>query len=345
MSSISEDLLKDIAGLTIDDINSKIEEDKKNIDEKTKEDKEKKDENTKQINLDLDSMFEEKELEVLGNSREPEDSSVEDIRDIVSENPRSLRASLISNEEVSKAEEEANLARDLSKGFEKFIKKSGAWGYNAKGEFSRKAAMALLSTKHGMYSSIPIACNGARCPYRAQCELFIFGGDALVPVGDKCPMETAYIEKKYSDYNDMFDLDDSSAVDQSLVEEIINLDVMLRRVKMLMSINNNGDMVEESFCQVDQEGVEHTKKEVVRYFDVYHKTLDHRNKMYDLMMSTRKSKKNDGESVATITTIMDGIKNGIIVEKRPDNILKDGSVIIELEENEDEKVEDVESTK
>lgn len=321
------------AGMSIDDLNDIVADD--NDDDAIKKEAEEKE------NEELNELYDDGELDFLNNSEtieynEDYDDHMEDIMEEaqlnvedldVGKKVNNIRSSLIDSDEVAEAEEKARDTRILCKGFEKFVKKSGAWGYDKRGEYAKRAAMAIISTKHGMYASVPIQCGGASCPFKDTCELYCFGGEELVPVKQKCPIETSFIEKKYSLYDDTFDLEDANAVDNALVEEIITLDVMIRRSKILMNINNNGDMVEEAFCQVDQNGIEHTKKEVVQYLNVYHKNIDQRNKLYDLMMSTRKSRKNDGEAVSTITTIMDNLDTKIIVPTRPDNILEDGTVI------------------
>ena len=40
------------------------------------------------------------------------------------------------------------------------------WGHSIVADEGKKAAMAMLSTKNGLYAKIPLVCKGEGCPYK-----------------------------------------------------------------------------------------------------------------------------------------------------------------------------------
>ena len=55
--------------------------------------------------------------------------------------------------------------------------------------------MTMLSTKTGMYASIPLVCKGGYCPYQETCTLREYN---LCKIGEPCPKECAMIEVYYA---------------------------------------------------------------------------------------------------------------------------------------------------
>ena len=178
------------------------------------------------------------------------------------------------------------------------------WGYSETGIEAKKAAMAMLSTKNGMYAKIPLVCKADDCPYKNSCSLLPFN---LAPVGEPCPSETAQIELFYAGYDKDFDLDNSSFVDRNLVLSLINYDIMLERIKANLQ-NEDGMTVQEIFAGVSEQGEEFTKPEISKYLEAYERVEKKRNDIYALMLATRKDKKNEkGSGEKSITDIINSV--------------------------------------
>ena len=109
---------------------------------------------------------------------------------------------------------------------------SNIWGHSTLGVEAKKAAMSMLSTKNGMYARIPLICKADNCPYADRCLLLKYG---LTPKGEPCTKETAAIELRYKPYDEDFGLDNASFTDRNLVSELINYDIMLDRLRTLLS--------------------------------------------------------------------------------------------------------------
>ena len=197
---------------------------------------------------------------------------------------------------------------------------SNVWGHSSLGLEAKKAAMTMLSTKHGMYARIPLVCKAEACPYSEQCLILKYD---LAPMGEPCPVETAEIEARYSGYSMDFDVEGSSFTDRTIVSEIINLDIMIERCKALMS--KEGVPVVDVVAGIDENGNVLMRPEVSKAVDAYEKFTRKRNELYQLMQATRKDKKVDTTEDLGIQTIIanaiDAEQNGgFIIDERPEHL-------------------------
>ena len=195
---------------------------------------------------------------------------------------------------------------------------SNIWGHSDLGIEAKRAAMSMLSTKNGMYARIPLICKEKNCPYAERCMLLKYN---LAPLGEPCPKETAEIELRYKAYNDDFNLDDASFTDKNLVSELINYDIMLDRLRTLLS--KEEVLVVDVVTGITEQGEEFTHPEVSKTWEAYERVEKKRNNIYDLMMATRKSNKEDKtKDDKTITQIVSEIMdaNDFIIDVRPENI-------------------------
>lgn len=211
------------------------------------------------------------------------------------------------------AEESRELASFNREQFEANLK--NMWGHSTLGLEAKRAAMAMLSTKTGMYAKIPITCKADMCPYAESCQLLAYD---LAPEGEYCPVETAEIELRYEAYSRDFDLDNASFTDKCLVNEIINADIMMERCKALMA--REGVPVIEVVAGISENGDEIVRPEVSKYWEAYERASRKRNEAYQLMKATRKDKKDDDGNKQSITKI---ISDAVIdpdflkIEERP----------------------------
>jgi hypothetical protein len=212
------------------------------------------------------------------------------------------------------AEESRELARQNREQFEANLQ--NMWGHSTLGLEAKRAAMAMLSTKTGMYAKIPITCKADTCPYAESCQLLAYG---LAPEGEYCPVETAEIELRYEAYSRDFDLDTASFTDKCLVNEIINADIMMERCKALMA--REGVPVIDVVAGVSENGDEFTRPEVSKHWEAYERASRKRNEAYSLMKATRKDKKEDDNNRLSITKIIsDAVVDPdfLVIEERPE---------------------------
>ena len=192
---------------------------------------------------------------------------------------------------VEDSEEEAR--KELEERTDQIIanmqKSNNVWGLTHKGKQGVKLAMAGLSMTNGMYSRVPLVCKGNECPYAAQCALLPYGE---VEEGGYCAWEIAQIEYRSRSYAKDIDYDSASFTDRNLMSELIMLDIMLERCKALLA--KDGTPVIDMAIGIDQDGNEVRQPAVSKAWEAYEKVSKKRDATYQLLMLTRKDKKNSG---------------------------------------------------
>lgn len=218
----------------------------------------------------------------------------------------------INNEIALQAKQEAIESR---KTFEKNI--ANVWGHSDVGLEAKKAAMAMLSTKTGLYAKIPITCKKETCPYASTCSLLPYD---LAPLGEKCPWETAMIETRYQAYRNDYNLDEASFTDNTIISEIINIDIMLERAKALMS--EEQVPITEVVAGMTESGEEFTRPEISKAYEIYERNLNKREKLLDMMLGTRRSRKGETENTSSINEILHSAihQTEFVIETKPDDI-------------------------
>lgn len=193
------------------------------------------------------------------------------------------------------------------------------WGYSPKGKVAKSAAMAMLSTKSGLYARIPITCKGAGCPYSETCELLKAG---LEPYGEKCAIETELIDRAFEGYKYDFGLDDNANyTDLNIIKNIITCDVMLERAQALMS--QEGSAISETYAGSNEKtGEDFYNKDISKALELYERHEKQRSRLYDMMLATRKAKaqaKQTNESSVN-DMMMAALNMEIEYEEKPDYI-------------------------
>lgn len=177
--------------------------------------------------------------------------------------------------------------------------------------------MAMLSTKTGLYAKVPITCKSDTCPYSNTCALLPYG---LAPFGEKCPWETALIETRYAGYMQDYDLDAASFTDSTIVSELINIDIMLERTKALISEEQTP--ITEVVAGMTESGEQFTRPEVSKAYEIYERNLNRKERLLEMMLGTRKSRKGQEDKTDSIQDILASALNDteFIIEEKPDNI-------------------------
>ena len=211
-------------------------------------------------------------------------------------------------------ETKAQEALELRKNFEANI--SNVWGHSSLGMEAKSAAMSMLSTKTGLYAKVPITCKADGCPYEKTCALLPYG---LAPLGEKCPWETALIETRYAGYMQDYDLDTASFTDSTIVSELINIDIMLERTKSLMSAEETP--ITDVVAGMTECGEQFTRPEISKAYEIYERNLNRKERLLDMMMGTRKSKKGDKEQNISVMDLLHGAidQTEFVIEEKPDD--------------------------
>lgn len=195
------------------------------------------------------------------------------------------------NEETNESLAEISDSERNMKRLEHDLKTSGnPWGLSPKALNAKNAMLRALAVKNGLYARVPIICKGEACPYSKSCQLLPYD---LAPEGEYCPVEIAQIDIRATGYAQDIDYDEASFVDRNLMNELVTLDILLERCKALMA--KEGTPVVDVAIGVDQEGNEIDQPAVSKSWEAYEKISKKRDQTYQLLMLTRKDKKDKGE--------------------------------------------------
>lgn len=200
----------------------------------------------------------------------------------------------------------------------KLNRDNNVWGHSPMANEAKKASMAMLSTKTGLYASIPILCKEDTCPYANTCDLLING---LTDKGQKCAWECAIVETRYAGYSRDFDLgnETTSFTDQLLIVDLIKADVMIERATRLIA--QEGTPVSDVVAGISESGQEFTRPEISKAVEVLEKHNNIKYKILDLMNATRKAKRGTGETQASIYQMIGETleTTEFIIEEKPDH--------------------------
>lgn len=213
------------------------------------------------------------------------------------------------------------------KKLEAFVTKSdNLWGYTELGKEALKAAMTMISTKHGLYANIPIVCKAENCPYATTCKLVEFN---LAPLSEMCPLEVASIKARYEAYAQDFDLAAGSFTDQVIVNDLIETDILMDRCKKL--IQNEVMPIMDSIVNFTDDGTPIYEKKVSPTIELNERLSKKRANLFSLMKATRKDKNESHDDNLTVSDIFSQIaemeKNGtgFIDEEVPEQFREDES--------------------
>ncbi len=119
---------------------------------------------------------------------------------------------------------------------------------------------------------------------------------------------------------DDYDLDGSSFTDSTLVSELINIDVLLERTKALMSIEDTP--ITDVIAGMTESGEQYTRPEVSKAYEIYERNLNRKERILDMMMGTRKSRKGTQQQEQSLMDILSGAINDteFIVEKKTEHL-------------------------
>lgn len=203
------------------------------------------------------------------------------------------------------------------------------WELSEKGRRAVKRASSRAATKHGLYADIPIICHSDDCPYKETCELYQDGEE---PEGERCPFEIATIKKLTNEYASEFDVDLDNTTALSLIRDLVNAEVSIRRTDKLISIE--GNPIEEISVGITDDGRPITRPEITKPYELKETLLKRKHRIMSKLNATPKDKaKTDKDDTKDFSSYMSELFNNM----KNDN---DDDVPEVIVVNEDEQEED-----
>ena len=90
----------------------------------------------------------------------------------------------------------------------------------------RKIKLGIKRMSTGVFSSLPMLCNGTACPQATECPLIPIN---KYPLFKKCVIEINIMEELYKRYLFQFDVKENEYTKISIIDDLITVEIMLRR--------------------------------------------------------------------------------------------------------------------
>lgn len=184
-------------------------------------------------------------------------------------------------------------------------------------ENEQKLAAELLrpaKVKVGMLASIPLRCEGSRCPFAQSCPL---EKEGLAPVGRACPIEMSIVQQFFYDYVKELDVDVERMVEVSIVRDLVDQEVQHMRKTWLLSQEH---FIQENVVGIDDQGNVITKKELHQAVEYEDRILKRKERLRNALLATREAKAKAGQSQAdsaqVISNIMEEVRRVEIERKK-----------------------------
>lgn len=149
----------------------------------------------------------------------------------------------------------------------------------------------VYSSKHGMFSSVPIICRSQDCAYKDVCMV----SQQQRVIGQRCPMEIATILSRYEQWCEHFDIDTSQnainaadLVDATLIKDLVNLEVQMMRTENKIALN--GDFMADTLLDIDKKCNPYYGKIVSPEVEFLMTLQDKKIKILNQLNATRKDK-------------------------------------------------------
>lgn len=149
----------------------------------------------------------------------------------------------------------------------------------------RSAANHLKTLEHGAYAATPLYCKGSSCIYKAVCPLLELGMENEI-VGKPCPIEAHQMNLWYTEMASSLKIDESNAIESSLVKELARLEIYNQRIANRLSFE---DFIQKQAVGIDDEGNVKYRDELHQAVEWDDKLSKRRLKLLEALLATRKS--------------------------------------------------------
>lgn len=152
-------------------------------------------------------------------------------------------------------------------------------------------ASRVVSTKHGMFSGVPIVCKAEGCPYKETC--LIDEADRIK--GSRCPQEISSLLSRFEKICTELKITEEDAIDMGQVKELVDIEIMMLRCDN--KIASNSDVLMESIKDVTKSGVTIYEWQADPAIELKLNLMDKHSKILKDLNATRSSKKEVGKVI------------------------------------------------
>lgn len=207
------------------------------------------------------------------------------------------------------------------------IKKSlpDVWDDDTKMKSLMRISDAKIKT--GAFTSIPMICQGSKCPFKNTCEFF---QEKKAPEGKACPYELGMIRSFMASYIEQLEIDTSNWIEMSQVRDLVNQDIQMTRAAKYLA---KEDFIQENVVGVDSDGDPVFKKELHQAVELEDKIHRRKAQMLKQILATRESRVKAGaaaiDSAQNMASLVDKMRK---LEKTQQAEMKRQLGIVDVDE-------------
>lgn len=170
-------------------------------------------------------------------------------------------------------------------------------------EQARDLRNFAIRMRFGTSAMMPLKCiGGTKCPIK-NCP---FNSENNWPIGRPCPLEMRFVQVKTASYIEDLSVDAESATEMSLVNRLVELDLMDFRANAGLSANEDAQTLLQKIIQTNENFTSETLA-VHPLVDIKDKHHRQRMQILESLTATRKEKykrdaalkRRDGDDLAT----------------------------------------------
>ena len=167
---------------------------------------------------------------------------------------------------------------------------------------------------HNMFASIPMKCDGPRCPFAAVCE---FQKKNMAPVGNPCPIEMAIVKTFMDDYMVEFGVSANNRVEVGQIRDLVDQEVQyMRKVKILAQEH----FIQENPVGIDSDGNVILRKELHQAVDFEDRIHKRKERLLNQFLATREARVKAGQgqldAAQAVANLMDNVRVAVSQRER-----------------------------
>jgi hypothetical protein len=156
-------------------------------------------------------------------------------------------------------------------------------------EQALKFKNTIVRMKHGVSAAMPMLCGGKRC-FNKLC---VFHDTQKYPLSKQCPLEVIMINSLTKDYMEDLDVDPESISEMTLINKLVECDMIDFRANLGLSGSNSRDEDASTLLSttvIEHEGGVTETTQLHPLLEAKRKAHKDREKILEAMVGTRREK-------------------------------------------------------
>jgi hypothetical protein len=155
-------------------------------------------------------------------------------------------------------------------------------------EEAQRINLSIHSLKNGSTAAIPVICTGPLCPWATRC---VFQQINKAPIGRQCLVEVNLLKQWQLNYLEEYDVDLDNFTEMTLINELVEVEILLHRCYLSMSLDPNESMgVVDTPIGFDHQGNTILQPQISKRIELREQLLARKSKLIKMLVGDRQEK-------------------------------------------------------